>query len=408
MIQSSNLSFDLAESFKGMSSNSPRIEKVNVYLCRFSVTGLNYSTWRLSESKFLVYELVSEGSIGWGESTAKYGATAVACRKAKKLLGKSPLRGEAVFDPKLISRTWLYDWYVGVDRRVRQIREGYSMALWDLAGKIQRKSFYDLSGRERKRDAVEGMPVIHVQEPRTMARIAETWVREGFKVFKVKLKGESKRDIEAVRCILGVSPDIQIFIVDANYGYKEEADLIEAGQELSRMGVRYFQNPIKRPLSFYAALSARMNIPFTCDNTAYWPKVKSVLARNAAQLVNLHPNCMGGIDLLYRVVDFAGTQGIASIVGSSGHCGIQDKCFQKVAFTLNGELPSEEVGLNAYYSESRQEFYKCNYGYPSILKNDLKIHAGKILDSDEEGFGIDVDRDRLEKMIEKKWTYSLS
>lgn len=384
--------------------NQAKIEKINLYLCRFSSGGLNYSTWKNSKNYVIAYELISNGLSGWGESTLKYRSMGVALRKAKSLVGKNVFNFEKAFDGDFFSDIGLYQSYVGLNRRVRQVREGFSMAFWDLAGKLSEKPAYELLKRPAIRSQVEGLAVIHVQEPEVMKEIAQTWYDDGFRNFKLKIRGDVQKDARAIELVKSIGSDLQILIVDANYGYRERERVIEAGKVFSELGVGYFQNPIRRPLRQYPQLQAQMQLPFTSDNTSYWPNIRRVLRHDAAKLVNLHPNCIGGVDYLYKIVDYAKSKSVPCIMGGSGFIGIQDKCFQKMAFSLDSGFPSEEIGLPQYFNSKRKKYYQHEFDDPSVLSNDLQTQGSQVFDRDEFGFGIEVDREKLKRVTEQQWS----
>lgn len=357
--------------------------------------GFNYSTWANNINYTIIYEVRSSGLVGWGEATAKFNALNTAHLFARRIVGKPLVSVEKLLDPRLISGNIMYDWYIGFDRRVRQVREGFSFALYDLLGKLRKESIYKLIRRNPQRDGIPVMPVIHVNNPEQMQRIAESWTADGYHVFKVKLRGKALQDIEAVRRILRICQGLKIVVVDANYGYYDLSEVVLSGREIGKLGVSYFQNPIKLSLSDYEELSQKMGIPLTCDNTAYWPNIKRVIKNKAASLTNLHPNCMGGVDLLYRTVDYSASHGVPSIMGSSGFFGIQDRAYQKLAFTLQGDFPSEEIGMDPYFQSGRSEFYSYEFGLPELITRRLPIRNGRIYNDDCYGFGIEVDRGKL-------------
>ena len=386
--------------------SNPRIDQVSLYLCKIKTSGFNYSRWENRENYSLLYEIRAADKIGWGESTCKYGALGMARRFARSLIGKNPSLLENLLDPPLVNHTSAYHWLVGIDRRRRQIREGYSIALHDLVGKLQGKSIYRLLNRSPTRDQAALMPVIHVNSVQTMVECAQAWTSEGFRYLKIKLSGEPAHDTQAVAAIKSACPEANILIVDANHGYRNIKSACQAAIAFKELGATYLQNPFRGSVAAYRQLHDQTKIALTADSMAYWPKVRQVLNSGAAQLVNLHPNLMGGIDNLFRVVDFAARKGVAVIIGSSGWMGIQDRAYQKIAFMTDLNYPSEDFGLNPYFQGARAKFYCCEGGLPEVLAAPPDIRSGVIYDRPEEhGFGIDVDRDLIKKFLQTHWLF---
>ena len=382
-----------------------KIDKINIYVCQVKSSGFNYSTWKNSVNETVVYEVIAGDYTGWGEATAKYHGLLFAKAMCKRLIGKTVSNPDKMLDG-IFKDNLLYEWMVGFNRPHRQVREGISFALYDLLGKVEKKSIAELVDRKVVKESIECMPVIHVNEPSRMKEIAQAWTVDGFSTFKVKLRGDANKDVEAIKAILSVNEKTRVYVVDANYGYTDEDELMHAGTELSKLGVHYFQNPIKKHLKFYPQLSNDMNMSFTCDNTSYWPNIKRVMKYKAAKLSNLHPNCLGGVDLLFKTVDCSAKNGVESIMGSSGWLGIQDKSYQKLAFLLEGQHPTEEIGMDLYFASERKKFYNCEGGLPEVLSNPLEISDGIIFNDKSYGFGIEVDRDKLNEKVTQTISYS--
>ena len=384
-----------------------KIDSVELFLCEFKSEGLNYSTWSTNSRKVLIYKLVSGPHVGWGESTVNYNCLGVAKRFAKKLVGRDASRKERLLDPALLADTICYQYYAGFNRRLRQVREGFSQALWDLHGKVINKPFSEMINNDKSDylKCQEGMPVIHVYAPEEMARIAELWIKKGFRTFKLKLRGNAKKDIEAMKMVKSLCSDVEILIGDANYGYKSFDELHRAVEGFLEYGLGYMQNPIRKLFWQYQGLSKSLGIKFTSDNTAYWPNTKRVVNFQEADLINLHPNIMGGVDYIMKLFSYARRYNIETITGSSGFFGIQDKCYQKISFCLGGAHPTENIGLQNYFCKELQQFYKYEFGNPSILKNNLEVKDGVIIDKNENGFGIDVDGRALERVTKETFSY---
>jgi len=356
----------------------------------------------------LVYKIISGGHVGWGESTLNYNCLGVAKRIAKGLVGGDVSKRERLLDPKLLKDSLLYQYYAGFNRRFRQVREGFSQALWDLHGKVTNRSFAEMvnNGWPSAIPFQSGMPVIHVYTPIEMAEIAEIWMEQGFRKFKLKLRGDAEQDIRAMKMIKSLGSDVEILIGDANYGYKSIAELSLAAKGFRGCGLGYLQNPIRRPFWQYQGISKNIGIKLTSDNTAYWPNTKRVIHFREAELINLHPNIMGGIDYMTNAVNYSRVSGVPTITGSSGFFGIQDKCYQKVSFSIASSFPTENIGLQNYFCDSFKKYYKYEYDSPSLLKNDLEVKDGSVFDRYETGFGIDVDDEKLNRVCKQTMVYT--
>ena len=142
-------------------------------------------------------------------------------------------------------------------------------------------------------------------------------------------------------------------------------------------------------------------LPYTADNTVWWPNTKRVLNHNACQLVNHHPNIQGGMDWMMLSAAAAERQGIDNIVGSSGNFGIQNAAFQAMSGITGLKYPCEEISLTPYYKHF-PDYYEFSHN-PSLLVEDVAIDNGTISLPDKPGLGVEVDMNKLESV--KTWEF---
>jgi L-alanine-DL-glutamate epimerase-like enolase superfamily enzyme len=375
-------------------------------------SGFTYSTGRKKTSRTVVWEVHAGGQVGLGENHAAgvlvppgeeappevKGTFDEVQRRliseiAGPLIGRDPHGLEALLPalprvPPVLTR-----------RDILVIREGLSIALYDLVGKLYGIPMHALLGGQ-KRDRAPGMPVIHVAPPEVMVRRAKAWVDAGYRHLKIKFRGDRDLDVdvEALRAIRKtVGDDIEL-VVDANDGYADVEDAIHAIEALKPCNVYYFEDMLYEPLEAFIEMRKRTGAKVMVDLQATWPRVYDVARYEAADLINHHPNSQGGMQTALDIDAVAVAAGMETAIGSSGMCGIQDTAFQVLSSVICLTRPCEDVGLLEYYEGPTKGEYPFDHA-PSAIKKPYPIVDGTIQFSDEPGLGIELDRRQLDAIV---------
>ena len=374
------------------------ITKIFLYKCSINI-GFKYSTWETKSSKAMLIKIeTNNGLIGWGEYTVNRWKTKK-ISTCKSLLNKNVLDVYDGLILKPITRSYKLDEFlIGFDRRRRLIREGISIALYDLLGKYKKKPIYKLFGeRNVERNVVDAMPVIHVHTKENRLAILKKWEKLGVKYFKIKITGDLKNDIEHLSYLVNNKNDSsKIVIVDANYGYKHKKDIIELSKFTYKSNIGYIQNPIKISATKTSSLMKKCKTQFTADNTPWWPNSKRIINSKACVLINHHPNIQGGLDWLMKTATYAKSKGLPNIIGSSGTFGIQNTAFQSMSAITGLDFPCEEITLEPYM-KYMNDYYDFNDN-PNVIIRMNEFKNGKIYINDKPGLGVDVDEDKVKKM----------
>jgi L-alanine-DL-glutamate epimerase-like enolase superfamily enzyme len=390
------------------------IEKIIGHIVEVKI-GFQYAMGNLEAAQSIIWEIVAGRFRGYGEgawsgkvsnSPAHYrtlkdgmastitahgdtrGILSAAEKKliesmTRPLVGEDPLRREALL-PDLPATFNASAWMV---------REGLSIALNDLAGKISGVPVHTLLGGKR-RDQAPGMPVIHVGPPEVMARRAKKWAAAGYRFIKVKLRGNRQEDLvalKAIRQVVGQRIRIQ---VDANDGYTRLAEALAATRDLQRLGIELFEDILDAPLAQIAVLRKKSGVRIMVDKQSYWPNVREVVKCGAADVINHHPNLRGGLDLALKIDAVASAWGIPTAVGSSGVFGIQDAAFQSLGAVVGLSRPCEDIGLQPYYSGPTRGEYDFDRD-PDLLRRPYPIVRGMIQIPDRPGLGVEPDPRKL-------------
>lgn len=357
-----------------------------------------YSSGTLTNARSVIWEIHAGGHVGLGEcgiasekSCPGFDAGEQASLQAlleprvAPLLGRDARELEALLEPMPASVDW--------DLLV--IREGLSMALYDLVGCASGLPVHALLGGLRRR-TMPGMPVIHVGPADVMVRRATKWAGAGYQYMKVKFRGELEQDVEALQAIrAAVGRDMHI-VVDANAGYRELDRAVRAIEALLPCGVDYFEDMLDADNSQIAALRRRCGVKIMVDRQAWWPHVHDVIAAGAADVINHHPNNQGGLGTAMQIDAIATAAGLETAIGSTGMFGIQDAAFMQLASVIALTRPCEDIGLLPYYSGPTAGEYAFDRE-PSVIAKPYDIVAGTIHIPDAPGLGITLDAGRLDR-----------
>ncbi|MHB0875643.1 MAG: mandelate racemase/muconate lactonizing enzyme family protein [Anaerolineae bacterium] len=368
------------------------IEQISVCQCHLTLD-FTYSPkefgGHLTDCHPLLFRVQAGGQVGLGECFSDGGEWELALESAQRLLGADPMRLEGLLESLSCARL-----------RERRVREGLSIALYDLVGRLAGVPTYVLLGGCQRR-VVPGMPVVHVAPPEVMARRAAKWVDEGYRYVKLKLYGEAAPDLAAVeRVRRQVGPDVELQ-ADANRGYADIGQAQEQMRRLAGLGVAVVEDLLDGGPEAYCELPRDLGPKIMVDNEAWWPNVQRVVALGAADVINHHPNNQGGLGTALRVDAVATAAGLITAIGSSGLLGIQDAAFQTLSAVVGLQRPCEDIGLLPYCEGPTAGEYHWQ-GYPSAVAEPYPIVSGQVRIPARPGLGVEVDEARLASLRERE------
>jgi L-alanine-DL-glutamate epimerase-like enolase superfamily enzyme len=183
------------------------------------------------------------------------------------------------------------------------------MALWDRAGRVQRKPVAELLC-ERPAREVAVNALISALDPREAREQAAAAARDGFGCVKVKVGvGDDGARVAAVRAGAGAAMALRL---DAN-GAWELDEAAEAIAGLAPARIELVEEPV-HGVERVRALRARVAVPISIDETAAEP---GALAAGAADAVCLKVSRCGGISGLLADAEQARAAGAEVYLASS-------------------------------------------------------------------------------------------
>ncbi len=274
---------------------------------------------------------------------------------------------------------------------------GLEMALLDVLGQAQQRSINELLIERSQShtahppdniaiaphthipvNAVIGASTIHAAVSDALSAVAT-----GFRCLKLKLGLGVKADIERVHAVRqAIGPSIHLRL-DAN----EAWDFDQAATILTRCAsfdIQYVEQPLRASdLAGMRQLRQAVPIPIAADEAIEdLASARLVLAAQAADVLILKPQLLGGLHISRQIIQEATQQGVQCVVTSAIETGIS------IAAILHLVAASPEVTL------------ECGLATLHLLENDLlvedlSIENGHLTVPTGAGLGIKLDRQAL-------------
>lgn len=201
------------------------------------------------------------------------------------------------------------------------VKSALDMACWDILGKVAGLPVCELLGG-RTQDKLQLYRAISQDTPDGMARNVEKYIKEGYRIFQLKVGGSPHEDIDRIRAVRQMldrytsklreteSPTLFMpLMCDANTGWK----MHEALQVVN--GVKDLQVYIEQPcLTYEECRSVRQHcpLPFILDECMDdIGMLTRIIADRSADAVNLKISKVGGLTKARAVRDLAASVGIA-------------------------------------------------------------------------------------------------
>ena len=122
-------------------------------------------------------------------------------------------------------------------------KSAFDMAIYDLASRSANKPLYEyLGGTKQKK--LETDITVGIGDPLKMAEQALLFIKQGFRIIKVKLGKQPAEDIERIRSIRQHIPDEVVLRVDANQGWTFDAAL-QVLQAIGNSNVAFCEQPMR-------------------------------------------------------------------------------------------------------------------------------------------------------------------
>jgi L-Ala-D/L-Glu epimerase len=270
---------------------------------------------------------------------------------------------------------------------------GIEMAVLDtLARRRQWSLAALLAGDESRSTSLGAVPVnclVGAGDPATCAHLARTAAAAGFTCVKLKvgLQHQAEREVELVAAVReAVGPEIDLRL-DANGAWNlEEATAVLTGCQ--PYGIQYVEQPLPEAnLDDMRALRRKVSIPIAADESVSSPaSARSIIDKEAADILIIKPQMVGGLCASKKIVVEAGTRGLLTVLTSSIESGIGVAATLQLAASLPHREVAQGLGTLPLLADD-------------LIVEGLPVRAGVLAVPVGPGLGVTLDEKALNRYL---------
>lgn len=257
-------------------------------------------------------------------------------------------------------------------------------AVWDLYAKKKGISLAEAIGGAKKEVDVGVSLGLEDTDELLLERIGEK-VEEGYKRIKVKIK--PGRDVEMIRKIREVYPDIPL-MVDANSAYT--LDDIDTLKALDKFNLMMIEQPLMAgDVIDHAKLQKQIKTPVCLDESIdSYESAAAAIELGSCEIINVKVGRVGGITQSIKIHDLAKKHNIPLWCGGMLEAGVGR--LHNVAITTLSEfvLPGDTASSSRYWFED-------------IITPEVVAENGVVKVNDKPGIGAEVDFGKMEQYLVK-------
>lgn len=260
-------------------------------------------------------------------------------------------------------------------------------AVWDLYAKKKGITLAEAMGGTKKEVDVGVSLGLEDTDELLLERIGEK-VEEGYKRIKVKIK--PGRDVEMVRKIREVYPDIPL-MVDANSAYTlDDIDILKALDEFNLMMIE--QPLMAGDIIDHAKLQKQIKTPVCLDESIdSYESAAAAIELGSCEIINVKVGRVGGITQSIKIHDLAEKHNIPLWCGGMLEAGVGRLHNVAITTLSNFTLPGDTASSSRYWFED-------------IITPEVVAENGVVKVSEKPGIGAEVDFGKMEQYLVKTET----
>jgi len=199
------------------------------------------------------------------------------------------------------------------------------MAIYDLYGKFYSAPVYRLLGGFRNTLVTD--LTISLNSPEEMAEESMEAVRQGVKILKIKVGGNTEMDLARIKAVREAAGSDVRLRIDANQGWKpkEAVEIVNLMQN-EGIGLDFVEQPVGADdFEGMRYVRERVTVPVIADESVFSPAdALRIVNMGAADGINIKLMKSGGIYNAVKIADIAETAGLFCMVGSmmESHAGL--------------------------------------------------------------------------------------
>jgi L-alanine-DL-glutamate epimerase-like enolase superfamily enzyme len=256
------------------------------------------------------------------------------------------------------------------------MKAAFEMALWDICGKTAGLPVCCLLGKFR--ESFETDKTVFIDTPEAMADTAREYVREGFRVIKIKVGESPEKDVERLRAVReAVGSDIAIRI-DANQGWSP-SEAVRSLHAIEKYEIQDCEQPTPywdwRGLKYVRDHSP---IPVMADESIHSAHDAIEAARlQACDMINIKLMKSGGILNATQIAHVAAAAGMTCMLG----------CMAETSPGLTAAAHVVASQSSIVYADLDSSLFVVS----NPIAGGMRIEKGTVYLPPEPGLGLDVD-----------------
>lgn len=258
---------------------------------------------------------------------------------------------------------------------------GFDIALYDLKGKLEGKSIYEMIGGS-KESVMTDRTIGHMTKSETVEH-ARKFIDEGFKALKIKIGLGLMEDVKRVRAVREeVGDDIDIW-VDANQAFTP-VESITLCQKLEDSDIRFVEQPVRLDdLEGLKKVTEETEMPIMADETIKGPEMaEKICTEEIADMINIKLAKCGGLTGGRKIAEIMEEYDVPGMVGCMGET--------SVSIAAGAHLYNSTPNLR--YADLDSHFMLSDN-----IASGLEFSGGKLWISDKPGSGMEVNEQKLEE-----------
>jgi len=266
-------------------------------LQNFSISGGQVGNLNIGAPHVYVRVTTNEGFQGWGEARPSHRWSYETIETVVSTIKNyfiPELKGLSIYDIEMIHRTMDAQIASGLTRGQPIAKAAIDMAILDAIARANSQPLGHLwlANTHHSIDLSYLISVNNVEDAKEKAIIAK---REGYRGVDVKIGIDPDQDIEILKTIKEIVPDL-FFRVDANQAYRLK-DAMKLSKAMVEIGIDVFEQPLDaNDLVGHAKLREYTTIPIALDESVWTPKdVIRAIQMDACDTVVIKVTKMGGL-----------------------------------------------------------------------------------------------------------------
>jgi O-succinylbenzoate synthase len=322
-----------------------KIEKVELNLVSMPlVARLETSFGGSDDRECILIRIYSEGLVGLGECVADrdpgygYETTGTAWHIFKDFIIPEVL-GKNISTPDDFQRM------VSGIRGHLMAKAGFEMAIWDLIGKMQKKSLRLLFQGERQKVDV-GVSVGIQNSSQTLVKVVGEYLDQGYG--RIKLKIKPGRDVQDVRAVREAYPEIRLQ-VDANSAYTLET--AQSLLVLDDFDLLLIEQPLfDDDIWEHHKLQKQFRTAICLDESIISERhTRYAIEMEACRIINIKAGRVGGLSEAVAIHNTCEKSGLPNWCGGMLETGVGRASNLALASLPNFILPADISATNRYY-----------------------------------------------------------